>query len=90
MTIRRTRVIREGDARRAAQRAAEIRAKLADEIARHRVAVQAIAARRSQAALRPDAAARAAALAVVAAAAAKEDQRHQSKLKSLKARLQSP
>ncbi|KMO38585.1 hypothetical protein VQ02_11690 [Methylobacterium variabile] len=81
---RRTRTIREGDAKRAAARAAKATSAMADETARHRVAMQDIAARRSEAALRPDAAVRAAALARVAAAAAKEQQRHQAKTKSIK------
>lgn len=84
MTIRKTRFIREGDARRAAQRAAEISTKLATERDRHRVAMQDVAAKRSVAALKPDAAVRAAALAVVAAAAAKEEQRHREKVGAIK------
>lgn len=84
---RRTRTIREGDARRAAARAAKLSAAMAEETARHRVVLQDIAARRTEAALRPDAAVRAAALARVAAAAAKEEMRHQAKIKSIKSMI---
>lgn len=84
MTIRRTRTIREGDARRAAQRAADIAGKLADEQVRHRLALQKFAARRSVAALRPDPEARGAALAVVAAQVAEEERRHRTKVDALK------
>ncbi len=77
------RTIREGDARRAAQRAAEIRQQLQAERDRHRIALQDIAARRSQAALRQDPDRRSVEMARVTARAAEEDRRHRTKIDAI-------
>lgn len=83
----RARVIRPGDARAEFERTAKLRAQIDDERARHRIAEQDIAARRSAAALRQDPERRAVDMARVNARAAEEDRRHRSKIDTLNAKL---
>lgn len=83
----RARVIRPGDARHEIERTARLRAQIEDERARHRIAEQAIAARRSAAALRQDPDRRAVDMARVSARAAEEDRRHKAKLADLTAKI---
>lgn len=76
------RIIWEGNAQRAAQRAAVVAVKFEAERDRHHVAMQDNAVRRSVATLKSDVVIQAAALTVVAAAA-KEEQRNRAKINAL-------
>lgn len=82
-----TRTIRPGDAWREIERTGRLRGQIEDERARHRIANQKLAARRSAAALRKDPERRAAEMALITAAAAEEDRRHKAKISDLTSKI---